>query len=204
VKRRVWLAGLGGVAVLLAGAAAWRATGVLQPGAPVSYRNVSWLDLVPADWKPQERIDMKRAASLSDEDTLAKELMKELREILDTAPTVPAMDGQHVRMPGFVVPLEGGAQGLREFLLVPYFGACIHTPPPPANQIVHVVSPEPVTGFGISTPVWVRGTMRTSRSDTAQGVSGYTMELAHIAHYEPDPASAPGSAAERAATQRSD
>ncbi len=172
-------------AALLAAAAVWTGLGSLRaPDAAASYREITWLELVPADWKPQERIDAKRAASLSDEDTLAQELMKELREILDTAPAVAAMDGQRIRMPGFIVPLETDARGLREFLLVPYFGACIHTPPPPANQIVHVVSASPLKGFDSSTAVWVSGTLRAGRNDTAMGVSGYTLALAHIAHYE--------------------
>lgn len=41
------------------------------------------------------------------------------------------LDNQDVRIPGFVVPLEGDAKKITAFLLVPYFGACIHVPPPP-------------------------------------------------------------------------
>ena len=50
-----------------------------------------------------------------------------------------------VRLPGYVVPPLANAQdGLTEFLFVPYYGACIHVPPPPPNQIVHVVLPRPI------------------------------------------------------------
>lgn len=150
-----------------------------------AFREVSWLELVPPDWKPQERIDQKRAASLKDDDALAQELMKELREILDTAPTVPRLDGAKIRMPGYIVPLETGDKGLREFLLVPYFGACIHTPPPPANQIVHVTASSPVSKFGSMSAVWVSGTLRVMRRDSgAMGISGYTLNLAHIEAYK--------------------
>lgn len=181
-----WLA-----ASLVAALPLWTTSSPAQTPAPAeraatAFWEVSWLELVPPDWKPQERIDLKRANSLSDEDTLAKELMLELREILDTAPTVPALDGQRIRMPGYVVPLENGPQGLSEFLLVPYFGACIHTPPPAANQIVHVKTRTPVTGFGSLSAVWVSGTMQASRRSTTMGVSGYTLELAHIAVYSPN------------------
>jgi hypothetical protein len=51
------------------------------------------------------------------------------------------LDGQNIRLPGYIVPLEVSEEGrTTEFLLVPYFGACIHVPPPPSNQIVHVKS----------------------------------------------------------------
>ncbi|HEX6362361.1 MAG TPA: DUF3299 domain-containing protein, partial [Albitalea sp.] len=126
------------------------------------WREISWLDLVPKDWKPQERLDRKKAQSLQDGDALAREMMKEMREVLDTAPTVEAMNGAEIKMPGYVVPLEQTKEGLTEFLLVPYYGACIHYPPPPANQIVHVTSGKPMKGFETLSAVWVRGTLRTA------------------------------------------
>jgi hypothetical protein len=61
-----------------------------------------------------------------------------LREIWDSAPVRQDLQGTKVRLPGYVVPLEYSQGAIREFLLVPYFGACIHSPPPPANQIVLV------------------------------------------------------------------
>jgi len=156
------------------------------PRVAADFQEVTWLQLVPPDWKPQERIDQQRAASLNDGDELAQELMKALREVLDSAPTLPGLDGKKVRMPGYIVPLETDAKGLREFLLVPYFGACIHTPPPPANQIVHVMAASSVTEFGSMSAVWVSGTMRVLRRDTSMGVSGYTLDLAHISAYRPN------------------
>ena len=44
------------------------------------------------------------------------------------------LDGAYIKMPGYIIPLEVGAKGVKEFMLVPYVGACIHTPPPPANS----------------------------------------------------------------------
>lgn len=149
------------------------------------FREIDWLALVPKDWKPQERLDRKKAASLNDGDALAQEMMKELREVLDSAPTVPAMNGAAIRMPGFVVPLEQSRDGMTEFLLVPYHGACIHTPPPPANQIVHVQSKQPVKGLQTMSAVWVTGTLQTVRKDSGMGVSGYALDLAGVEPYRP-------------------
>jgi uncharacterized protein len=162
---------------------AWFAT-PLFAAAP-AFQEIGWLALVPRDWKPQEKLDRKKAESLKDGDALAQEMMKELREVLDTAPTVPSLNGTRVRMPGFVVPLDTSREGFSEFLLVPYHGACIHTPPPPANQIVHVVSKQPVKGFQGMSAVWVSGTMQVVRKDTGMGVSGYALELAVIEPYRP-------------------
>ncbi|MCA0869306.1 DUF3299 domain-containing protein [Lutimaribacter marinistellae] len=67
--------------------------------------------------------------------------------------------GMSVRLPGYVLPLEFKDRKVVEFLLVPTVGACIHTPPPPANQIVHVVYPKGIEVNGLFTPVWITGTM---------------------------------------------
>ena len=76
--------------------------------------------------------------------------------------------GETVRIPGFVVPLEFRDLKAVEFLLVPTAGACIHTPPPPANQIVHVRYPQGLEFEGLYAPVWVKGRMEAQRS--VQGV----------------------------------
>lgn len=74
----------------------------------------------------------------------------------------PALDGQLVRLPGYVLPLEISGKQVTEFLLVPWVGACIHTPPPPANQIVHVKADAPFELSGMFMAVWVTGRMSTT------------------------------------------
>ena len=159
--------------------------GPLAFAASGEFREIDWLALVPKDWKPQERLDRRKAQSLKDGDALAQEMMKELREVLDSAPTVPALDGARIRLPGYVVPLDQTRDGITEFLLVPYHGACIHTPPPPANQIVHVAQRQAIKGFQTMSAVWVTGTLQTVRKDSGMGVSGYALDLAGIEPYRP-------------------
>ena len=67
--------------------------------------------------------------------------------------------GKSVKIPGFAVPLEGddGFEYINEFLLVPYFGACIHVPPPPPNQVIHVILDKPVYFEKLMYAVWVSG-----------------------------------------------
>lgn len=95
-----------------------------------------------------------------------------------------ALDGAYIRMPGFIIPFDIGAEGVRDFMLVPYVGACIHTPPPPANQLVLVQAKAPWPGDQLWDPVWVTGGMRTQLQSTDIGQTGYFIEADHMEVYE--------------------
>jgi uncharacterized protein len=164
------------VALLVAGVAP---LGAAQPGA---FREITWEDLVPKDWDPMKQFREMNFGVLNDADPRAQQMLKKMREVWDNAPTNNAMDEQRVRMPGYVVPLDETKAGLKEFLLVPYFGACIHSPPPPSNQIVHVTSGKPLRLKSMDV-VWASGTLRTLRTDSFMGASSYRMEAAAIEPY---------------------
>ena len=121
---------------------------------------------------------------LDDGDPRANEWLKKMRQAWDDAPVNPALVGQVVRIPGFVVPLEDSKEGLKEFLLVPYFGACIHSPPPPANQIIHVLPNPPVKGVRSMDTVWISGKLTTGKTDTYMGASSYRIEATQVAPYK--------------------
>jgi hypothetical protein len=159
------------------------AVGLAAPSLAADAREITWLALVPKDWNPRARLGKFNVEGLEDSDPRAQQYMRELREILDTAPTVTELDGTLIKMPGYVVPLEQTKDGLKEFLLVPYYGACVHTPPPPANQIVHVQSGKAVKGFESMAAVWVTGTLKALRRDSGLGVSGYRLDLAKMEVY---------------------
>lgn len=82
-------------------------------------------------------------------------------------------DGQKVQISGFPVPLRFDGFKVREFLLVPYYGACIHVPPPPRNQIIHVITEEPVRIGHLSRSIKVSGRFEVGRMATGWGESGY-------------------------------
>ncbi|MES2719024.1 MAG: DUF3299 domain-containing protein [Pseudomonadota bacterium] len=154
------------------------------------YTEIRWDDLVPKGWDPNKLIKDKGGADLAalqDGDPKAAALMQQLREVWDNAPTEPALDGTRIRLPGYLVPLEEVAAGHTEFLLVPYFGACIHTPPPPANQIVLVVPAKPAAGFRSMDTVWVSGLLKTTRNNSPMGASGYRLEGALVERYKAAP-----------------
>ncbi len=75
-----------------------------------------------------------------------------------------ALDGARVKIPGYLLPLEFSGKAITEFLLVPWVGACIHTPPPPPNQIVHVKSARPIENASLFAPVWVTGRLSAGAS----------------------------------------
>jgi hypothetical protein len=85
------------------------------------------------------------------------------------------LNGAYIKMPGFIIPFDLSAKGVTNFMLVPYVGACIHTPPPPANQLVMVSSKEPWPDDELWDPVWVTGTMRTQLQSTDLGQTGYSI-----------------------------
>ena len=148
---------------------------------------IRWDDLVPKGWDPTKAFKdqgVTNMAALNDGDPKAAALMAQLREAWDNAPTEPQLDGTRVKLPGYLVPLEEVAAGHTEFLLVPYFGACIHTPPPPANQIVLVVPAKPAGGFRSMDTVWVSGTLKTTRNNSPMGTSGYRLESALVERYK--------------------
>ncbi len=78
-----------------------------------------------------------------------------------------SLNGQQVRMAGYLLPLEFSEQGDTDFLLVPYVGACIHVPPPPANQIIFVRLQRRYKVSDLYTAVWITGTMKTKASSKA-------------------------------------
>ena len=121
--------------------------------------------------------------ALSDESPRAIELFNAYQEAIRSAPVVGELDGQRIRLPGYVVPLDFEATDVAEFLLVPYFGACIHVPPPPSNQIVYVTT---VAGYPLKElfePVWVTGVIRTQAYLNEVGDAGYTLKATIIEPY---------------------
>lgn len=151
-------------------------------GKPSATRTITWDELVPKDWDPMKEFAGTDMSMLNDGDPRAMAMLKKLREVWDNAPTNPAIVGQSVRIPGFVVPLEETKAGVKEFLLVPYFGACIHTPPPPANQIIHVL-PQHATHIRSMDAVWITGTITTLRTDSYMGASSYRVDATGVEPY---------------------
>jgi hypothetical protein len=152
-----------------------------SPGAPV--QPLEWKDLVPAGFDPNELLRKYYAdvAKLKDSDPQAERLAADLRKVWESAPVVDALNNKTVRLSGFLVTLEGDGKAVSEFLLVPFFGACVHVPPPPSNQIVLVrTGSRPFRARQMFQMVSVTGRLRTElvRSDLAS--ASYVIEASHV------------------------
>jgi len=158
------------------------------------YNLIDWNDLMPEPWVKEMTKEMAAVGKLSnlqDSSDEANKAMAVMRKKFDEAPIVKSQLNKKVRLPGYVVPLDAERSEKREFLLVPYFGACIHTPPPPANQIVLIrpTAQSKIKKLPESMDiVWVEGEIKEGRVATSQGVSGYLLEAVSVAPYEVKPA----------------
>lgn len=150
------------------------------------YRDIKWEALVPKDWDPAKDLKALDFGKLQDSDPRAMEALEKMKALWDAAPTVPAMAGAKVRLPGFAIPLENKGGKVSEFILVPYFGACIHSPPPPSNQIIHVL-PEHAAKIRSMDAVWVSGRLATLKTDSYMGASSYRVEASLIEPYAEKP-----------------
>ena len=152
---------------------------------PEPFVELDWDALIPEDWRPEALLEQLDTDAVPDDDPRALEIMDRIAALWRESPVVASLDGQRVRLPGFVVPLEFGQDDIREFLLVPYYGACIHVPPPPTNQTVHVVLPrgKPYRG-GLFDILWVSGILRVERFSSDLADAGYRIEAVQVEPYE--------------------
>jgi hypothetical protein len=142
---------------------------------PSQYQHIDWGMLTPPDWDSLKLLKGINLSKLQDSDPKAVELLKGVRDSWTNAPVVDELDNKKVTIRGYIAPLDGDLGHVKEFLLVPYFGACIHMPPPPSNQIVHVHLVAAVSMIGWRSAVSLSGKLEVSHSDTALGSAGYQM-----------------------------
>ncbi|MEI5682681.1 DUF3299 domain-containing protein [Mesorhizobium sp. CCNWLW179-1] len=108
--------------------------------------------------------------------------------------TEKTYDGKRVAIAGYLLPLDFDPAGTTEFLLVPYFGACIHEPPPPPNQVIYLKSSTPFAATSLFEGVMITGTMRvqSEKKDlsfvdgSSEVASGYLLEGESIEPYQGD------------------
>jgi hypothetical protein len=141
----------------------------------------AWLRLLPPGWDPQHFVDELGLEAMGDMDPEAQEALQKLRAIWDAAPPNPLVAGEQVTLAGFMVPVQPRAPQIDAFVLLPYFGACIHAPAPPANQMVRVVpaTPIPATARGNSAVI-VTGVLRLESSPSNLGVVAYGIREAKV------------------------
>ncbi|WP_166257491.1 DUF3299 domain-containing protein [Marinobacter salicampi] len=146
--------------------------------AETQWQELDWLELMPEE-------DLKLLESMPEIEHEGDGPMSLPDEIM-TGRVVPEMDNTPARIPGFIVPLKtvGKSQRIVEFFLVPYYGACIHVPPPPPNQIIHVTYPEGIELDVLYDPYWVEGNLTISRTEHDIGTASYAINAEDVVPYE--------------------
>ena len=147
--------------------------------APNAIREIDWDELIPPDARskflagpPPAAHDYLGEGGMAAQQVMDFNVNKEL-------------NGQSLKIPGFIVPLDVGKDGLvSEFFLVPYFGACIHVPPPPPNQIVYVKMTKGIALDSIYEAYWITGRMKTANKTTRLGAAAYQLDATKVEIYK--------------------
>ena len=156
---------------------------------PTVFKTIEWPDLMPQEdldalLNPPEYLSEIEDGSVEDQissqisSAIAAAKNDRYQQALVSTNIRPEMNGQAIRIPGFIVPLEfSDDQLITEFFVVPFFGACIHVPPPPPNQIIHVKYPKGFKLEALYNPFWLSGVLKTTLVENDMATSAYTMEV---------------------------
>ncbi|HMU63712.1 MAG: DUF3299 domain-containing protein [Nitrosomonas sp.] len=169
--------------------------GTAQQALDPSFKTIEWIDLMPQDdldalLNPPDYLD--EIEDGSEEDQLSNQFQTAIAQASDdryqqalvSTHIKPEFDNQKIRLPGFIVPLEFGKnQTITRFFLVPYFGACIHLPPPPPNQIVYGVFDKGLKVDVLHEPFWINGVLHTTLMENDIAKAAYTMTVTEIVPY---------------------
>lgn len=160
------------------------------------YIEIKWTDLMPSDdleallnapdffdeideGSGNDSLDMLLTGDSEDPRTTR------YLQALGSMSIVEEYDQKRIRIPGFIVPLVSDEkQNITEFFIVPYFGACLHLPPPPPNQILHVKTDKKVRLNGLQDAYWFEGQVNIEATTNLLGKSAYTLHLENITPYE--------------------
>jgi hypothetical protein len=150
------------------------------PPAPGQAQTIEWEELIPED----ERRNFTAGPPPATHDYLSGEGGLAAQQPMNY--TVNGkLEGKAIRIPGFIVPLELDAQGkVTEFFLVPYFGACIHVPPPPPNQMLYVTVAKGIQLDSMYAAYWVTGKLSTKTKQTRLGAAAYSMSASNLEEYK--------------------
>ena len=144
------------------------------PSTEESVLTLEWIDLIPES----ERAQLDPFGMPTVDHSQENPQQSKLGAIR------PELNGSKVKIPGFVIPLEGDENMITEFLRVPYFGACIHVPPPPPNQIIYVKFPKGAPIQQLWDVIYLVGTLKTETITHDLAQTGYLIEGVAIEEYD--------------------
>ena len=163
----------------------------------VQYKAVEWTDLMPDSdletlLNPPAYVNEVNEGSLEDKPaSMLKSSITEpadsYQQALISTETRAELDGNNIRIAAYLEPLDfNDKQQATTFFAVPFFGACLHLPPPPPNQIILVNSDQGVGIDDLYTPYWLSGELHTGIEENDMATSAYSMTLqTHEFYAEP-------------------
>ncbi|MEO1964402.1 DUF3299 domain-containing protein [Hyphomonas sp.] len=144
---------------------------------------IGWEDLMPEG--EEERLQKMYAAQMATLYSIQEGSAADTATQIGSFNTVDTYDGKKIRMPGYTVPFSYDAKAeISEFLLVPYFGACIHAPPPPPNQTIFVRTEDPILLKDLPQAVWIEGTLHAEKQTSDLADAAYIIDLTRVEKYE--------------------
>ncbi|MDD2942394.1 MAG: DUF3299 domain-containing protein [bacterium] len=167
---------------------------------PEEFKTIEWTDLMPKDDldallnPPKSLFDIPDG---SDEDQIGGKLAnsktankekdpvaERYQQALTSERILPEFDGRKIKLAGYIVPLDfDDKQALKDFFFVPYFGACIHVPPPPPNQLIYAKYPQGLKQKEFYEPVWLSGTVKVETTENDMGTAAYSMTVEKVEVY---------------------
>jgi hypothetical protein len=150
------------------------------------YREIGWEELMPEGEEERlAQLYQQQMAMLYSGGPIAEGSAADTMIQIGTFNTVKELNETKIRIPGYTVPFEYGANAeISEFLLVPYYGACLHAPPPPPNQTVFAMTDEPIKLRDLAQAVWIEGTMYTQTQESELADAAYTIRVEKVETYE--------------------
>lgn len=131
------------------------------------------------DGSEQDDLDVFKEGDVEDPETTR------YLQALSSSRVIAEFDQKAIRIPGFIVPLTSNAeQNVTEFFIVPYFGACLHMPPPPPNQIIYSTSKQGIKLDSLYEPFWFEGTLVIESIENSVASSAYRLKLDTVKPYE--------------------
>lgn len=149
-------------------------------------RELGWEELLPeGEEEKLAQLYQQQMAMLYSGGPIAEGSAGDQMIQIGTFNTVKELNETKVRIPGYTVPFEFGANAeIKEFLLVPYYGACLHAPPPPPNQTVFAMTEEPIKLRDLAQAVWIEGTIFTQTQESELADAAYTIRVDKVEIYE--------------------
>jgi hypothetical protein len=160
------------------------------------YEEIEWIQLMPKDDldallnPPDFLANIPDGSKQDSMDALSEvatenDAARRFQQALTSVRVIEGFDKKAVKIPGFMVPLKSdGQHQVTEFFIVPYFGACLHMPPPPPNQMIYGKVTEGFELSQLTEPFWFEGLLHIETTNNLTGTSAYGMVVDNIHVFE--------------------